>query len=237
MPLTIISRDFLVLPIPSSSAKYPSKSRTCNSRSKHRLFLPSKPGKHHMRTRSTDFKLSFVNPKLLTPPTMNKYLDTDTIPDLHTSIFRPWSQLMDNTHALMPTYLSCLRRVWDCATVNTIQMLRLSFVTFCGQQGGLRPRHEFSITPISEWHTPECVLNPQNASASHPSVVTSAHFPPKKIGERRNVQPHQHISRPRLRRVKLLNPRRNRPRLVIHHSLIRLRNIEHLFRCRVSHLV
>lgn len=62
---------------------------------------------------------------------------------------------MNDSNTLVSTDLTRLRWVRYC-------IIRYDLFYMYDDESILRPRHEFSITPISEWHTPECVLESQN---------------------------------------------------------------------------
>ena len=74
-------------------------------------------------------------------------LDTNSITDLDPAIIRTWAEFVDNTDSFVATDLTGLTWIWHWA--------RQSLISFKITDSNIRPRQEFSMTPISEWQTPE----------------------------------------------------------------------------------
>jgi hypothetical protein len=119
----------------------------CHSQSRHHPSLPGKAGKHHRRRRSTMSISASISAKTSSPST---HLDAYAISDFDSTSFRTRTKLVNNPYAFVSTHLP--RLCWIRHYSNIIPPIHVR------DEAILRPRQEFSITPMSEWQTPECVL-------------------------------------------------------------------------------
>jgi hypothetical protein len=79
------------------------------------------------------------------------YLDSHAVTDFNSTIFRARAELVDDSNAFVAT---------DLPGLSWVRHYSISKITNIFVQMGifLRPRQVFSITPMSEWQTPEWVL-------------------------------------------------------------------------------